>query len=98
MRKLHIFIHDKTRNKTTGELEDVKIEIKRDLYQKDDDEDEDKTFAKLSPNGGKHEHNILLYIENFGSKVTGTLEYVTSRDRENGTSSKINIGDFYLDL
>ena len=56
LRKLKISINDKTRSKTTGELENVVIQIERDLYQKDkdkeDEEDGEKTYQTIKPNGG----------------------------------------------
>jgi len=41
------------------------------------------------------EHNILLYVENLGAKVTGYVEYTVLATQEN---LKINIKEFNLDL
>ena len=98
LRKFQIDIHDQTRNRSTGELENNIIKIERDLHLKDEEDEEVKNFAVIKPNGGYHEHNVLLYIENFGTKVTGTLEYLTEKDKKEGTTSTIEIGEFYLDL
>lgn len=80
LRKLELKIHDKSRNRTTSELEDAIVEVKRDLYLKDENDEEAKVYATIRPNGGSHEHNVLLYIEHFGTEVEGFIEYVTSAD------------------
>ena len=97
LRKIDIEIHDKSRNRTTGELENVIVQIERDLYLKEDSE-EDQVYATITPNGGYHEHNVLLYIEHFGTEVFGTLEYVTEKDKKEGTTSKMDINKFHLEL
>jgi len=48
----------------------------------------------LSP-GVTKEHNILLYVENLGAKVTGDVEYQVI---STGETCKINIKEFQLDL
>jgi len=44
--------------------------------------------------GQYFDYDIMIYVENLGSKVTGSLNYIDNA----GTVREMAINDFYLDL
>lgn len=53
----------------------------------------------LKYKGGQREHNILLYVENLGAKVTGYIEYKDLNNKNpEAENKKVDIKEFYLDL
>ena len=51
------------------------VQIDRDLTEKNDDNPNDEEEQVILDKGIQKEHNILLYVENLGAKVTGYIEY-----------------------
>lgn len=51
------------------------VQIDRDLTEKNDDNPNDEEEQVILDKGIQKEHNILLYVENLGAKVTGYVEY-----------------------
>lgn len=99
LRKIHLKISDKSRNKTTNELQTVFVHIDRDLTEKNEDQPNQEEDLILRPNGKQKEHNILLYVENLGAKVTGYIEYKDLGDKNpESENKKVNIKEFNLDL
>jgi hypothetical protein len=73
LKKIHLQIQDKSRDKTTGEVQTVNVSIDRDL--KEENSKENESGLIIRPGGPKKEHNILLYIENLKAIVNGHVEY-----------------------
>jgi len=92
--KIHIKISDKGRSANSDELQNVVVEIQRDLKEKDSDVE----GVILKPGGERKEHNILLYVEYLKAKVSGCIEYVELGPNADKTVKKINLEQFDLDL
>jgi hypothetical protein len=76
LQRIHLDIKDKSRNRETGKLEDIKVEINRGFIGKSDKrENEADDGVILRRNKGTFENNILLYVENLGAIVNGFVEY-----------------------
>jgi hypothetical protein len=96
MKKIILQIHDKSINKTTGELQQVAVPINRKL--KESDQEDDQEIGLLIKNGGPmKEHNILLYVENLKATVTGHFEYSVIGEKPDKTHI-IQIKEFKLDI
>ena len=99
LRKIHLKISDKSRNKTTNELQTVFVHIDRDLTERNEDSPNQEEDLILKYKGGQREHNILLYVENLGAKVSGYIEYKDLNDKNpDAENKKVDIKEFYLDL
>jgi hypothetical protein len=57
------------------QFEDINVDINRQLPNQESNTGGRSHGVTVKKGGEKAHHNILLYVENLGAKVTGTIEY-----------------------
>ena len=75
LKRIRLKIKDRTKNKTTGQLEEIDVDIVRPLPNRERNKGGRNEGIPVFRGGSEVRHNVLLYVENLGAKVTGTIEY-----------------------
>ena len=92
LKKLHLRIWERSRNKETGEFRNVIVQHDKDLKESKDSPVKGIT---ITPGCNRKEFNILLYIENLNANVTGFISYKIKGQDE---FKKLHFNQFVLDL
>jgi len=82
------------------QFEDINVDINRPLPNQESNTGGKAHGVTVKRGGTKAHHNILLYVENLGAIVNGTIEYTKYKpDGSPGDEMfKLNIKEFCLDL
>jgi len=92
-----LLIKDTTYKAEKKQDEPTSVKIKRRFPE--NNVQSSKPDLVLQEQGDSHDCNILLYVENLGARVSGTLEYDEVDTQTNQkTEKKLEINEFFLDL
>lgn len=72
LKKLHLKIQDRSRNKETGDLQNMTVQHDKDLKES---KDSPVRGITITPGCKRKEFNILLYVENLNAIVNGFITY-----------------------